>query len=61
MFAKRGLLWQFPWRQAGEVSESAEGARLLSAYTVLSCIEGSNPSLSARMFFLDVLRWLKIQ
>ncbi len=33
--------------RSGEVSESAEGARLLSGYTVLSCIEGSNPSLSA--------------
>ena len=38
----------------GEVSESAEGARLLSEYTVLSCIEGSNPSLSAKQAFNEV-------
>ncbi len=32
----------------GELAELAEGARLLSEYTGLTCIEGSNPSLSAK-------------
>jgi hypothetical protein len=31
----------------GEMAELAEGARLLSEYTLKKCIEGSNPSLSA--------------
>lgn len=31
----------------GEMAELAEGARLLSEYTGKTCIEGSNPSLSA--------------
>ncbi|VFU16655.1 hypothetical protein SCFA_340002 [anaerobic digester metagenome] len=31
----------------GELAELAEGARLLSEYTGKTCIEGSNPSLSA--------------
>ena len=32
----------------GEVAELAEGARLLSEYTSIKGIEGSNPSLSAK-------------
>ena len=35
----------------GEVAELAEGARLLSEYTSIKGIEGSNPSLSAK--FID--------
>ena len=35
----------------GEVAELAEGARLLSEYTSIKGIEGSNPSLSAN--FID--------
>ena len=31
------------------MAESAEGARLLSEYTLKRCIEGSNPSLSASL------------
>ena len=31
----------------GELAELAEGARLLSEYMGKTCIEGSNPSLSA--------------
>src|SRR5262245_12284657 len=31
----------------------AEGARLLSEYATKSCIEGSNPSLSATSFWRD--------
>ena len=31
----------------GQMAESAEGGRLLSDYTVLNCIAGSNPALSA--------------
>ena len=38
----------------GEVAELAEGARLLSEYTSIKGIEGSNPSLSAK-FIVDKL------
>ena len=40
----------------GEVAELAEGARLLSEYTSIKGIEGSNPSLSAK-FIVDKLHW----
>src|SRR5882762_9762542 len=35
------------WTDAGRGGREAEGAGLLNQYTVQSCIEGSNPSLSA--------------
>ena len=38
------------------MAELAEGARLLSEYTSIKGIEGSNPSLSAK-FIDDKLHW----
>ncbi len=39
---------------------AVEGARLLSEYAVLSCIEGSNPSLSATVAGPQVSRSLQL-
>jgi hypothetical protein len=38
----------------GEMAELAEGARLLSECGVISSTEGSNPSLSASIFFIII-------
>ena len=38
----------------------AEGARLLSEYATKSCIEGSNPSLSATQSSGEMTEWLKV-
>tara|TARA_B100000029_G_scaffold449680_1_gene473071 strand:+ start:1346 stop:1645 length:300 start_codon:yes stop_codon:yes gene_type:complete len=43
-------------RYNGEMAELAEGARLLSEYGNKTPIEGSNPSLSARMLFFQHVR-----
>ena len=40
----------------GEVAELAEGARLLSEYTSIKGIEGSNPSLSAKFIHDKLLK-----
>ena len=41
----------------GEVAELAEGARLLSEYTSIKGIEGSNPSLSAKPDAWDKMKF----